>query len=292
MKKIFIFIFLATFFSISLALPKKILALNCSGGISGQFLDENGKPFKGVGWIVTTNGIQDPSSNAKDHMFSGVSDSQGKFNISPDAYNSLNGTMVLSWLRANYLSEKLTLDKCTGLTISLKPLGQNTNPRCGYICKNDAYCDEGSDNCKLCVEVEPGIKRCTDPSWGGGTYNLCQGNQECTNCLGGGNSWTALGCLKTSNSQDFVAWILKFAIGIGGGIAFLLIIWGGFQIILSAGNPEKVKAGKEIITAAIAGLLLIIFSVFILRLIGYDIIGIPGFTQIQTGGGGPVHLVK
>lgn len=71
--------------------------------------------------------------------------------------------------------------------------------------------------------------------------------------------------------------ILTYSIGIGGVVAFLLIVFGGFQIILSAGNPEKIKAGKEMITSAIAGLLLIIFSVFILRLIGYDILKIPGF---------------
>jgi len=71
--------------------------------------------------------------------------------------------------------------------------------------------------------------------------------------------------------------ILKYSMGIGGIIAFLLIVFGGFQIILSAGNPEKIKAGKEMITSAITGLLLIIFSVFILRLIGVNILGIPGF---------------
>jgi len=41
------------------------------------------------------------------------------------------------------------------------------------------------------------------------------------------------------------------------------------------------------ITSAIAGLLLIIFSVFILRLIGYDILKIPGFDYFQFGGGQP-----
>ena len=71
--------------------------------------------------------------------------------------------------------------------------------------------------------------------------------------------------------------ILPIAIGLGGAIAFLLIVFCGFQIILSAGNPDRVKAGKEMITSAIAGLLLIIFSVFILRLIGHDILEIPGF---------------
>ena len=71
--------------------------------------------------------------------------------------------------------------------------------------------------------------------------------------------------------------IVTYSMGIGGLIAFLLIVFGGFQIILSGGNPERVKAGKEMITSAIAGLVLIIFAVFILKLIGVDILKIPGF---------------
>lgn len=88
---------------------------------------------------------------------------------------------------------------------------------------------------------------------------------------------TAIGCINVSGPEGFVSSILSLAIGIGGGIAFLLIIFGAFQILTSSGNPEKVKAGKELITSAIAGLLLIIFSVFILRLLGAEILEIPGF---------------
>ena len=76
---------------------------------------------------------------------------------------------------------------------------------------------------------------------------------------------------------DKVNNIIPYAIGLGGLIAFILMVFGGLQIILSGGNPEKVKAGKEIITSAIAGLLLIIFSVFILKLIGVDLLNLPGF---------------
>lgn len=72
--------------------------------------------------------------------------------------------------------------------------------------------------------------------------------------------------------------ILVYAMGVGGVVAFILIIIGAFQIILSAGSPDRVKAGKEMITSAIAGLFLIIFSVLILRIVGYDILKIPGFS--------------
>ena len=96
-------------------------------------------------------------------------------------------------------------------------------------------------------------------------------------CMGNGTgAWTALGCIKT-DPQKFIGDILRIGIGLGGGIAFLLILFGGFQILTSAGNPEHLNAGKELVNSAIIGLLLIIFSLFLLRLIGYNIFGLPGF---------------
>ena len=91
---------------------------------------------------------------------------------------------------------------------------------------------------------------------------------------GGDTIETAIGPINVKNPESFVSSILNLAIGIGGGIAMLLIIFGGIQILTSGGNPDSVKAGKEMITSAIAGLILIIFAVFILRLIGVEILGI------------------
>ena len=87
---------------------------------------------------------------------------------------------------------------------------------------------------------------------------------------------TALGDIPTDPAA-LVRFILKYAILMGGGIAFLLSIWGGITIILGGGNPEKINEGKEIITSALGGLLFIILSIFLLRLIGLDILQLPGF---------------
>lgn len=76
----------------------------------------------------------------------------------------------------------------------------------------------------------------------------------------------------------FINNLLQIGVGLGGGIAFLLILVSGFQTITSGANPEKLHEAKELMTAAISGLLLIIFSVFILRLIGVDILQIPGLS--------------
>jgi hypothetical protein len=44
----------------------------------------------------------------------------------------------------------------------------------------------------------------------------------------------------------------------------------------SSGDPERLKGGQELLTSAIAGLIMLIFSVFILRVIGVDILKLPG----------------
>ena len=88
---------------------------------------------------------------------------------------------------------------------------------------------------------------------------------------------TAIGCIPIGTEDSLFGFILGWAIGIAGGVAFLLILYAGFMITTSSGDPKKLQAGRELLTSAIAGLLLLIFSVFILKLIGVDILGIPEF---------------
>ncbi len=88
---------------------------------------------------------------------------------------------------------------------------------------------------------------------------------------------TAIGCIPFGDTNAFVGFILRWAIGVGGGIAFLLIIIATFQIMSSSGEPERLKAGQELLTSAIAGLIMLIFSIFILKVIGVDILKLPGF---------------
>ena len=114
-----------------------------------------------------------------------------------------------------------------------------------------------------------------------GAGNVCQfatSDLSCSSCMSDGKHvWTAIGCLPT-DSGVFITTLLSIGSGIAGGIAFLLIIIGGFQIITSAGNPERLNEGKEVVVSAIVGLLFVVFSVFLLRLIGFDILRIPGFS--------------
>jgi hypothetical protein len=91
---------------------------------------------------------------------------------------------------------------------------------------------------------------------------------------------TAIGCipaLTNDGGTALMGFILKWAVGVGGGIAFLLILYAGFMIMTAAGNPERLKAGQELMTSAISGLVLLIFSIFVLKFIGLDILGLGAF---------------
>jgi uncharacterized membrane protein YhaH (DUF805 family) len=87
---------------------------------------------------------------------------------------------------------------------------------------------------------------------------------------------TAIGCIPIGNRNEFLIFILRWAIGIAAGVSFLLIVYSGFTIMTAGGDKRKVEAGRELLTAAVSGILLIIFSVFILDFIGIRILKIPG----------------
>jgi hypothetical protein len=97
-------------------------------------------------------------------------------------------------------------------------------------------------------------------------------------CNGNPNALdTAIGCIPIfdlNGPNGFMAFVIAWGVGIAGGIAFLLILFAGFQIMTSSGNPQKLQAGKELLGAAVSGLLLLIFSAFVLRVVGVDILQI------------------
>jgi len=152
---------------------------------------------------------------------------------------------------------------------------QNNCPICrdGYVwnygyqtCQNVNNTTEYEDPLNY---IDCGSEPCV-PGCGCGT-DACQQNA--------GPIQTAIGPIDPSNLQGFIQQLLNLALGVAGGIAFLLMLFGAFQIMTSSGNPEKMKSGSELITSALAGLLFIIFSIFLLKLIGVKILDIPGFGQ-------------
>ncbi len=71
----------------------------------------------------------------------------------------------------------------------------------------------------------------------------------------------------------FVTWGLAAGVGLGSGIALILVTLGAYKILTSGGDPSKVKDGKDQIQNAIIGLLLIILSFAIVSTI-FNLLGL------------------
>lgn len=72
-----------------------------------------------------------------------------------------------------------------------------------------------------------------------------------------------------NNLGDLVNLLLSFLVPLAGVILFLIIIWGGFDILMSNGNADKVRTGQQKITAGIIGFVLLTASYFIAKLLGF-----------------------
>jgi hypothetical protein len=101
---------------------------------------------------------------------------------------------------------------------------------------------------------------CTDPAAANGCASVA----------------TAFGEWNT-DAPGFVTSLFGILLSISGGIAVFIIMLSGYKMIMSQGDPEKVAAAKETLTAAIVGLLFLIFALVILQVIGVDILHLPGF---------------
>ncbi len=70
-----------------------------------------------------------------------------------------------------------------------------------------------------------------------------------------------------TNLTQFIMKIINIALGVAGLIAVLFLIIGGFRYITSAGNEETAEQAKKIIVNAIIGIVVIILSFVIVRVI-------------------------
>jgi len=146
---------------------------------------------------------------------------------------------------------------------------QGSITRC-ETCGNDlqACCPTGEP-------CSPGLTCRILPPATSGTCLLLDFQEEDPHfCFTTNNLNTAIGCIPFDLPESIAIFFLGWGTGVGGGIAFLLSVYAGFQILTSSGDPKRLEGGKSLLWSALTGLSLIIFSVFLLRFIGINILGI------------------
>lgn len=77
--------------------------------------------------------------------------------------------------------------------------------------------------------------------------------------LGGGYEFTNLASVVTA--------ALPLVFSIAGIFLLAYLVWGGFDFLTSMGDPKKAEAGKNKITSALIGILIIISAYWIVQLV-------------------------
>ena len=70
-----------------------------------------------------------------------------------------------------------------------------------------------------------------------------------------------------STLGELISKILIFLFPIAATILVFVFIWGGYDYMMSKGNPEKVKAGQAKITTGLIGFIIIVAAYMIVRVI-------------------------
>ena len=73
--------------------------------------------------------------------------------------------------------------------------------------------------------------------------------------------------LSVSTPQALIGKVIESILGVVGSIALLMFVFGGLTWMLSAGSPEKVKKGRDIIIWAAIGLVIIFLAYALVRFV-------------------------
>ena len=94
-----------------------------------------------------------------------------------------------------------------------------------------------------------------------------------TQCVNGALPTTGPG--KINSLADLVNRLVSFMIPLSAVILLFVFIWGGYDYMMSQGDPGKIKSAQAKFTTGIIGLVLLMLSYIIVKTIG-GIFGLGG----------------
>ncbi len=134
-----------------------------------------------------------------------------------------------------------------------------------------------NNNCETAAD---GTKKCVDAKTGEGSIKWQPIAPQLQISIPTIQPFTTVGIKKTDSEGNiyipfigqYIAGIYRWALLVAGIIAAIIIMFGGFMYLTAAGNAERARAGKDRITGATLGLLLLLISYSILYVINPDLV--------------------
>lgn len=192
-------------------------------------------------------GVNPPCSNGA-HCTNGICVAQG--GVGPE------NTYGCQW--------DSTHNECYGVNTGGCSSGYTTSNGCSGLSQTN--CPGATPECVLSSSSSGGGNNNSNSTSGGTGQLHCQDRPNTIN--------TAIGCIDFSDTNALAKFFLGWALGISGGVALLLVGLASFRIATSQGDPKRLQGGQELLLSALGGLLLIVLSVFLLRFIGVDLLGL------------------
>ncbi len=72
----------------------------------------------------------------------------------------------------------------------------------------------------------------------------------------------------SSTTGEIITQLLPYLFAAAGFALLIYLIYGGFQLMTSSGNPDKTKAAGEILTHAVIGFVIIFIAYWLVQLVG------------------------
>ncbi|HYD34909.1 MAG TPA: hypothetical protein VD999_02480 [Vitreimonas sp.] len=72
---------------------------------------------------------------------------------------------------------------------------------------------------------------------------------------------------ELSTPGGFISRFLLFAFPIAGLILFVMIVWGGFEMLSGAASKKSIDSGRQRITAAILGFMMLFCAYWIMQIV-------------------------
>lgn len=106
--------------------------------------------------------------------------------------------------------------------------------------------------------VAPAYANCVDPEKG----------VQIGDCFGFG---------QFSSLGDIISKLVAPIFSIAASLVIIYFLWGAFKILQSGGNKEEIAGGRQMITHAIIGFMILIFVFFVLPFLLSSLFDIKGF---------------
>lgn len=152
---------------------------------------------------------------------------------------------------------------CTSLEVLVA-----TEPNC-VVSANSLECPS------LCQAVWAGSMSCGGPNsdlW----FCAAARQGHASLCVDNGVTGieSAIGCIPIESVDQTTEFFIRWSLGVAGGLGLFLIASSAIKIMTTKGDPKRLQDARDTLSSAIAGLVLLVLSLYIVRFIAQELLNL------------------